>query len=262
MTKARKTLVSVLQTPEAERLQALIIERGSAPILDRLGDRESALRFLRTNLRSSYLFARFAVPQYLAAVFDSLGRFPPTDDALGPMLSDLVETVRGELFNNNIFGREGECHAHYHDALEAYAAAGGDMAAVRAFNALETKVGFFEAARTSMERARGAGALWSPGSLKQAKRLMDCCRDPLAIFIMMPANEDLTPRLYGRALASLPDEPRYAKMRQFLGRHVALDEDAHGPVVLEWLDWHMKNARPDRAHVDRCIGKVMAVFGG
>ncbi len=254
MTRDIKTLVGILGIPEAIELQALIVEKGRSAILDRLGEPDQAARFLRTNLRSAYLFARLAVPSYLAQVLQSQVLFPPVDDARGPLIVGLIEAVKGELLNNNIFGRPGECHAHYHDAFEAYEAAIGDVEAVRAFDRLEGEIGFLKA----IERS----AWWSVGSMRHAKRMIACCQDPLALFIMMPANEDLAPRVYARALGSLPDEPRYAKMRTFLSRHVELDEGDHGPVTLEWLDWYMKNARPSEASVREATRKVTALFGG
>ncbi len=232
MSDKKKSLYDILQIPEASRLDAAIAAKGRSPVLDGLGDPERALRFVRAQLRGSYLFARFAVPSYASAVFSALTHFHPVDDALGPLVSSLVDVVRGELFNNNVFGRPGACHAHFHDMLEAYEAAGGDMAPVEDFLSMSEIHDFGYAIMRS--------ELWSPGSRGYANELQACCRDPLALFILMPANELLAPAVYQRALASLSREPRFAKFRQFLERHVDLDGDDHGPTVMDLLDLYAR----------------------
>lgn len=245
-------LIHILKIPEAEKLQEAVAAKSSSPVLDRLGDTATALRFIRANLKASYLFARFAVPSYAAAVFSSLMEFPPADDALGAMLLEMTEAVRGELFNNNIFERPGECHAHYHDMLEAYAEAGGDTAAVAEFVKLDASLGF--------DRAIERSALWSPKSVQYARSLRHCCHDPLAMFILMPANEDMTPLVYGRALASLSPDERFSKFRRFLERHVALDEDDHGPTVLRWLEAYVQKARVSPKRIKEATEKALAFF--
>lgn len=254
MMNRQKTLTEILDVPEAGRLREAVLARGSSPTLDRLDEPDQAAHFLRANLRASYLFARFAVPSYLSAVFASLTEFPPVDDGVGPMLASIADAARGELFNNNIFDRPGECHAHYHDMLEAYEAGGGDAGAWRAFTELERAHGFPQAVERS--------AFWSPKARQYARDMRYCCEDPLALFILMPANEELTPLLYAKALASLPAGGRFSKLRQFLERHVALDEDDHGPAALGWLDLYVEKARPSPARIREAINNVLAVFGG
>lgn len=254
MRNEPKSLIQILDIPEAERLQAAIAAKGRSPVLDRLADPEMALRFIRSTLRGSYLFARFAVPSYAAAVFAVLKDFPPVDDGMGRMLERLMEAVKGELFNNNIFEREGECHSHFHDALEAYAAAGGDAPEVASFERRAHELGF--------DQAMEGSAFWSSGSIRYAQALKSCCADPLALFILMPANEELAPRVYARALATLSEEARFSKFRRFFARHVALDEDDHGPAALDWLELYLKQAGHSRARIRLATGKVLAYIAG
>lgn len=253
MSKAQKSLVQILKTPEAGRLEAIIAAKGDSPVLDGLGDPEKALRFARVNLRGAYLFGRFAVPSYAAAVFASLTGFHPPDDGVGRLLARLMEAVEGELFNNNIFGRAGERHSHYHDALEAYVQASGDAAAADGMRKLEGP---------SFEAAVRASPLWSPGSARYARNLQRCCKDVLTLFILMPANEELAPKVYARVLASLSSEGRFDGLRRFLERHVALDEGDHGPVTLEWLELYLRKARPSPARLKEATESVIALFAG
>lgn len=254
MSQTAKTLFSILNVPEAQRLQQAIAAKGVSATLDGLRDPEKALRFIRSNLRGSYLFARFAVPSYAAAVFSVLRDFPPVDDALGSVLARIVEAVRGELLNNNIFERDGECHSHYHDAREAYVAAGGGIAEVADFER--------DAARRGFARASATSPFWSAGALKYAEALLRCCDDPLALFILMPANEELAPRVYSAALARLPEEGRFAKFRQFFSKHVELDEGDHGPAALEWLDLYVRKADCTPATIRASTEKVLAYVTG
>ena len=252
MLRPKKTLVTILKDPAAVTLQEVIVAKGEASLLNELGDPVKAMSFLRTTLRGSYLFGRYAVPAYAAAVYESLTKFHPVDDEVGPLLEKISEAVRGELFNNNVFGRPGECHSHFHDALQSYADAGGEMAPVKEFLKLTP--------RSDVEAAMRHCKLWSPGSIRFAQMMMSCCEDPLTLFILMPANEEITPRIYKRTLATLCKEKRFDTFRHFLKRHDDLDEDEHGPVVLDWLDLYIKRAAPCAAHIRTATGKVLALF--
>lgn len=249
-----KTLAGILNVLEAEMLRDAITAKENSLALAGLDDPEKALAFIRSNLCISYLFARFTVPSYAAAVFSSLTAFHPADDALGATLSKLADAVRGELFNNNVFGRPGECHAHYHDMREAYEAAGGNMTDLSAFMELEGRLGF--------DRAIEMSTLWSPKSVRYARGLKRCYEDPLALFILMPANEELAPRIYARALVSLCREPRFAKFRQFIERHVALDEEDHGPIALDWLELYLDKTGRTPERIREAAGKVLAYVNG
>ncbi len=248
----KKTLAEILQIPEAETLQEAIARSAQSPSLDGLDDPERALRFMRTNLRGSYVFGRFVVPSYAAAIFATLTTLPPVKGHLGVSLSTIIDVVRGELVTNNIFERPGEYHAHFWDALEAYAFAGGDITEVASFISDESKFGFSKAIELS--------SLWSAGSRRYVENVRRCCQDPLALFILMPANEDLAPRLYARVLATFSKEPQFAKFRRFLEKHVELDEGGHGPAALAWLDMYIKNAGREPAQIRAATNKVVAVF--
>lgn len=250
----QKTLASVLKTIEGSQIHKAVLAKGESPFLDTLDNPEHAMKFLRTSLCGSRLFAQHAVPAFAAAVFGSLRDFPPVDDTMGPVIERIVETVRGEVYNNNIFQRQGECHAHYHDMLEAYAAAGGDMDEVAEFARIERSYGFFQAVKQS--------PLWSNNAERYAIAMYRCCEDPLAMFILMPANEEMAPRVYERALKSLCREPRFDKFRTFLERHVAIDTDDHGPVVLDWLDLYLRRKRLEVFEVRKSAQRALRFVTG
>ncbi len=232
---AVKTLSGILGVPQAERLQANIYRKAASPTLDRLDDPERALRFIRTNLRGSYLFGRILVPSYGSSVLAALTGLPPADDKLGVLISLILEVVKGEIANSNVFDRPGECHSHYYDAREAYEAAGGNMEEVSTFERLTQQAGIHCGLELS--------PLWSPGSKAYAYAMIECSKNPLATFILMCANEELAPKVYRRVLASLSRLPRFDKFRHFIERHVQFDETGHGPVTLEWLDYFLAHAQ-------------------
>ncbi len=248
-----KNLAEILRVPQGKLLEDRILQKAASPSLDNLWDPDRALRLIRSNVRGSYLFGRFLVPSYTEHVFGSLWRFPPVDDSLGPLISSIVEVVRGELLNNNVYERPGECHSHYHDALEAYREAGGDMEEINNFLSLNEKVGIRMALQTS--------PLWSPGSFSYAMHLIDCCRWQLQTFILMAVNEELAPRVYARILKSLSREPRFDKFRQFIERHVEFDSTGHGPVTLEWLDYFIKAANISDNQIEIASAAVLRVLG-
>jgi hypothetical protein len=249
---AQLTLSGVLQNEAAKRLEAVLSAKADSPVFKGLGKPENALRFMRASLRGSYLFGRFAVPSYAAAVFGALSAFPPADETLGSMLSGVSEMVRGELFTNNIFGRHGERHAHFHDLSEAYATAGGDVREFWSFSELDAAYGFPYALEHS--------PLWSAGAARYARGLVNCCGDRLAVFIMMPANEALTPLIYPQALKYLCREERFAKFRRYLEAHVELDANDHGAVALEWLATFIARAKVPSSELRLATEKVLALF--
>lgn len=224
------TFASILKVPNAAELDRIIAAKGQSPKLRALGDPERALEFMRANLCGSYVFAKFAVPAYAAAIFGSLSdaSMGPPDDHVGRILKGIMGAVEGELFNNNIFGREGECHSHFWDALEAYRAANGDAHEFDRFLEAERAHGFEDAMSMIPQ-------LWTEGSLRYARNLRICVDTPLPLYILFAANEAMTPDVYGAALEHLPREERFDKERQFLASHVALDQDDHGPIAFEWL---------------------------
>ncbi len=254
MNEHAKTLGQILRVPEALALEEAIRARGDNPFLDELHDREKAMYFLRSSLCGSYLFARFTVPSYVAAVFSSLTEFHPADDEVGTILLRLMEAVSGELFNNNIFQRPGECHAHYNDMREAYEAAGGDPGPWQIFLERERVLG--------LEVAMAECPIWTENSVRYARHVLACRDDPLALFILLPANEEFAPRLYARSLASLQSGGPFDKLRRFLEAHVALDQDDHGPAFLDWLDVYLRRTAIPPERVADATSKVLRLFGG
>lgn len=236
------SLSAILKNDVAAWLEAVLAEKAASPVLGRLNDPEEAERFLNVNLRGSYLFARYAVPAFASAIFASLSDGHPPDDGTGRLLAAITEAVSGELFNNNVFRRRGECHSHFHDLAEAFEAAVGNRTEVQAF--------LRQAERGFGPESDSAPASWSSGSRRFAWKLRSCCRDPLAILILMSANEILTPAVYAKALGSLSQEARFDAFRTFLCRHVELDQDDHGPATLRWLQLRvdrLRAASPDTA---------------
>ena len=251
-----KRFVEVLGVPAAGRLIEVIKTRSTHPKLDALGDPERAMRFMQSNLCGSYVFARLVVPAYAGHVFASLSDWHPADNAVGLVLQEITEVVRGELFNNNIFGRAGECHSHFHDAYEAFEAAAdaellaqwklfADLAEDHALFSLISRSGF-----------------WSQSARLFARNAITVSKNPLTVFILMTANEMLTPKLYARAAASLCRESRFDKFRQFLETHVDLDGDDHGPVTLDWLEMYLSRDREALKSVEWATECVVKIFSG
>ena len=229
------TLETTLGREHGSRLRSVIKKKITSLSLLGLEDSERALRFVKGNLRGSYLFARFIVPSYSAAVFASLTNLPPVDDSIGPVIASIKDVVRGELTNNNIFERSGECHSHYYDALEAYKVANlGDITEVESFHLMEREKGIDYAILNS--------SFWSDRSRDYAHALIACCKQPLATFIMMSVNEEMAPAIYQKALESFSLDLRFNKFRQFMERHVQFDKDAHGPDTLKWLAYFLEAA--------------------
>lgn len=240
--------------PEAQRVDDMIARKSNSPRLRNLGEVERARDFLRTNLCGSYLFSRYTVPSFGSAVLSSLHHLPPLDDTRGILVKRLIDSVVGEICNNNIFDRPGECHAHYRDMREAYAAAGNAMTIVERF---ESQVDTF-----GLEAAMNSNpVLWSEGTKRYGQQLVALCDEPLAIFLLMAVTEQMTPHIYRRALEYLPYSPELRLFRHFLERHVELDRDDHGPAAFQWfaLASGMKHATERR--LKQAYHKVLQLHG-
>lgn len=203
---------------EAAVLDRLVDENEQAPILFRMGDPEIALRVIRSSVRSSYLFNRYTMPSYASHLFGALSLLPPVDDELGPILAGVAGAIKGELFNNNVYGRPKECHSHYHDMLTSYEAAGGDPAVVA---------------------TEGGG-----GKKDYADHLLETLKNRLATFVLVPAIEKSTPKFFETVAANLSDDPRFAKYRQFVEKHIELDRTEHSCVTMDWLAYFVGKVPP------------------
>lgn len=246
------TLSSILQNDEAKRLEAALASKGESHVLRSLGNPDNARWFMKACLRGSYLFGRHTVPSYISHVFHSLTHHAPANDVVGKTLNKLMNMCVGELSTNNIFCRDGECHAHFHDLYEAYVDAGGDTVAFAEFMR-QAEHGTWQAIWTCAD-------LWSIGSTQVAGRLLKCCDSPLASFILMPCNETLTTIIYPPALKSLSKEPQFDKFRRFLEVHVQLDGEDHGYVALEWLDLYLRHAKPHPCEVADATKMVLSLY--
>ena len=165
MPNEQRTLSQILNNPYGYDLQRLITGKKDHPSLRLLGDPAKAMRFMTTNLRGSYFFARYIAPLYGAGVLASLTELPPIGEELGEIVRTILSVIEGELCNNNIFDRSSECHSHFRDALEAYAAADGDMMGIQEFFDLVDANGVQEAMskdRSGPQDRAGTQSFYAP----------------------------------------------------------------------------------------------------
>ena len=249
-----ETLSSVLKVPQAVELEEVIAHKAASPIFTQLYQPDQALRYIQNNVCLSYLFARFTIPTYVSEVFSFLRTMNPVDDQLGPLLEGVVEMAQGELFNNNIYLRPTESHSHYHDVVEAFTAAGGSKQLVDDFIKLEQKFGFPKAIDNS--------TLWSKWSVRYATRSLLCYGDPLAMFILIPTTEELSPKICQRALDNLCTDSSFDKFRTFLQKHVSLDQDEHGPITLRWLETYIQKTGHGPEQIEKSVSKVLYLLTG
>jgi hypothetical protein len=236
MSDAPLSLTSILRIPEAMELDEAIRMKAESGRLRTLGDPDVAMRYMRASVRGSYLFNRYVMPAFASHVFAALRQFPPVNDKLGALLSELMEMIRGELFTNNVFGHPGDCHAHFNDQFAAYEAAGGDIREFLDYFRLEEQGNPWSAAEMS--------PLWGEASRQVALSLLNLCEEPLATFIVVVANEEASPGIFSAALAHLPTDDRFVMFRTFLAKHVEFDQGDHGPVALRWLEAYLTQTKP------------------
>jgi hypothetical protein len=247
------TLTNVLGIPEAAELDAAILAKAASPRLRDLGDPEIAMRFMRASVRGSYLFNKYVIPAFATEVMRDFRRWAPLNDKLGTLFAGVLDMIRGEMCTNNIFERPGECHAHYYDQLEAYAAAGGDLLEIERYGNLEMNEGAVAAIEQS--------PLWSGASRQQAMNIyLRSQDDHLCPYIMVAANEVASPLIFARALEYLPKEPRFEKFRTFLAKHVEFDAGDHGPIALQWLQAFLRYEGAPREMLAWSTGRVRDLY--
>lgn len=245
------SLSEILQSEEGNRLEKALFSKADSPVLQNLSKPQDALKYMRASLRGSYLFGRHVVPTYISHAFATLVNYPPANDVVGTILSKFMGMCDGELSTNNIFNREGECHSHFNDLFEAYAEAGGDTQEFLKFSSFDGDT------LAAIDLNHG---LWSKAAAGFARKLLGCCDDPLASFILMPCNEMLSTIINPVALSSLCDEPQFAKFRRFLEVHVQLDRDDHGCVALEWLQLHLEKSKTTPNEIAEATRKVLTLY--
>lgn len=216
----------LLENEKAKELDTLLEDENQPTILTKLNEPETVLKVMRSGLWYSYLFNRFTIPMFASHVFQSLIYFPPVNDENGPLLAGVAGAIKGELFNNNIYGGN-RCHSHYIDMAEAYNTASGDIEYLKE---LPEKI---EAA--DKKTIRGAYAV----------DLIELLKNPIATFILVPAIEKGTPKFFETVSKNLSKESRFDKYRQFVDRHIELDRGEHSSVTMDWLAYVAENLEPN-----------------
>ena len=244
-------LAKILGTRNAQELERVIEEGWQTPVIKRLQEPEIALKVMSTGVRSSYLFVKHIIPLYAAHVFQTLSTLAPVDDKLGPILAGITGAVQGELYNNNIYGRPKECHSHYLDMVEAFEYAGGDVSSVCEFE---------KASNGITEEAQGR-KIWTKEPTAYAHHdTIVLLKNPLSTFILVPAIEEMTPRLFESISRNLSPEARFDKYRQFLDRHVEIDRSEHSSVTTDWLEYFLSKKHSSEYEIDESVENVITTM--
>lgn len=202
------------------------------PLFQQEDKEEIAQRYIRTYLCHSYLLNRFIFPSLGWHLFDHLLRNPPLNDVKGPIVKHAMHTLIGELCNNNVYQRSGECHSHFQDYAEAYIAAGGNKEELDQFTALEDEHGFDEAMKRS--------PLWSKTMQDYVLDLLVSLQDTNTSFLINFALEECLHKQFKVILALLPPaDSKYDKLRIFFSRHIEFDEGEHVPAMQSFVSTFM-----------------------
>lgn len=97
--------VDLFDLTRAIELDELVDDCRQASIISKMDDPAVALKVMKSGLWYSYMFNRYAVPLYASHVFRAISSFDRVDDPLGTILAGVMGAVKGELFNNNIYGQ-------------------------------------------------------------------------------------------------------------------------------------------------------------
>lgn len=200
--------------PAGQLLDSFLENEKPSPILEKIGEAKTALHLMRSGLWFSKMFNRYAVPAYGVHIFKTVSLFESVNDELGTLLAGVSGIIKGELFNNNIYGNPRECHSHYEDMLVAYLEAGG-------------KLQDQDLVRPEYETA-----------------LETVLANPLATFIFIAANEKWTPPFFEAVSKNLCQEARFDKYRQFVNRHIELDRGEHSSTAMKWLSFVYRKDSP------------------
>lgn len=251
---AKLSLGDVLGEKAAQPIEQMIAQKLASKKIEQISDPKHAMKFMRANLCGSYLFSYYTVPMFGSVVLQSLvGTRPPVDDERGHVIKALLGLIEGEICNNAIYGREGECHSHYHDIAEAYEAAHGDMEPVEKFITLHNRDGFIPAIRQSTD-------LWSAGAIHYATELIRHSNHWLIVFVHMAVNEILSPLLYEKVLQYLPEHDRFQKFTMFLSKHVELDGDEHADSALKWLQLFLADHKTDPLAIEIAVSDLLFIM--
>jgi len=229
----------ILNVTNATALDNLVEDTSQAEILSRMGDPNVALKVMCSGLWYSYMFNQYTIPTFAFHVFKSLTSLPPVNDELGGLLAGVMVAIKGELFNNNIFGNAKECHSHYLDMLDAYLSAGGDSDTDKQI--------------TRQESTKESSKQYS----HHLKKLLS---DPLSTFILIPAIDKNTPQFFETVVKHLCKEQRFDKYRQFVNRHIELDRGEHSSVTMGWLTYIMKCQPPATPDIIKAVDNVITVI--
>lgn len=189
--------------------------------------------YLKTYLCHSYMINRFIFPSFGAHMFSEIQNMPPADESNGKTIKFIMETLMGELCNNNVFQRKDECHSHYKDYEEAYLSAGGEEILLREFLDHERRLGFVRAIRQS--------PLWTEGLRDYAETLLEALREPISTYLINEVLEEHLHRQFKASLRYLPCGAKLDKARTFFQRHIEFDEGEHGPAMHTFVGKFLEN---------------------
>src|SRR3989344_2012430 len=206
-----------------------------------------AEKLVQITLCHTYLFGRFALLSYAGHLFMSLRDLPPADDLVGKVLKSNAAVFEGELFTNNIFGRQREGHSHYLDMLESYEQTGGDKNLVHQFTERERQVG--------IDQAMEESSLWDNKMTDYANHLREVTKDPLTTYLIILASEDTIAEGYKTTLENLNTDPKFVKYRIFMRRHILLDQEneGHGKASVDWVNFYLETFKPSTDEINRAI---------
>lgn len=228
-------------------LEQLMYRWSQADIFYQSADQKIAEKLVQITLCHTYLFGRYTLPSYAGHIFMSLRDLPPADDLVGKVLKSNAAVFEGELFTNNMFGRQRECHSHYWDMLEGYEQAGGDRLLVDAFTQRERQAGIDEAMEES--------PLWDEKMMDYANHLREVTKDPLTTYLIILASEDTIAEGYKATMQHLNQNPKFGKYKTFMRRHILLDQEneGHGKASLDWINFYLEKFKPSAEEINKAV---------
>ena len=215
-----------------------------------LRDENILQEYLKTYLGHSYLINRFIFPSLGTHLFSEVQNSPPIDESNGKTIKFIMETLVGELCNNNVFQRDNECHSHYQDYREAYLSAGGKESPLQEFSALERNVGFRKAIQQS--------SLWTKSLCEYTGKLLGALQEPTSSYLINGVLEEYLHKQFQASLIYIPHEKKFDKVRTFFQRHIEFDEGEHGPAMQTFVEEFLEN-KPN-ALVEGSILKTIEVI--
>lgn len=195
------------------------------PLFARIANTEQLLRFMESHVFAVWDFMSLLKTLQRQLTVTSVPWLPPQNRMAARLINEIVLGEESDQIG-------GEYISHFELYIDAMAEAGANTNPIAAFISVLSEGGDLESAFQHAE---------APEHVRRFVRsTMDFCgkqpHEVAAAFLY--GREDIIPDMFERVLkdVALVEQPRFAKLKLYMNRHIEVDGGSHGPMAKQLME--------------------------